>query len=82
MPYSMRNQRHTHGETKWSKEKSVLMEDNNIVEYTKEQCLYALKRSIEECRVLNGVLIGTEVAIGIYNYLSDNEKLQIRRKEE
>ena len=58
------------------------MEDNHIVEYTKEQCLYALKRSIEECRVLNGVLIGTEVAIGIYNYLSDNEKLQIRRKEE
>ena len=53
------------------------MEDNNIIELTKEQCLYALKRSIEECRVLNGVLIGTEIAIGIYNYLSDDEKMLI-----
>ena len=74
----MQRTEHTlNGQRKESK-----MEDNNIIEYTKEQCLYALKRSIEECRMFNGVLIGKEVALGIYNYLSENEKLRITKNEE
>lgn len=57
------------------------MSDNKYIEYTKEQCLYALKRSIKECRINIGengtVMLATDVALGIYNYLSDDEKLYI-----
>lgn len=54
------------------------MSKNGFIEYTKEQCLYALKRSIEECQIGIGVVIAPEVIIGIYNYISDDEKLMIK----
>lgn len=55
------------------------MSKNDFIEYTKEQCLYALKGSIEECRIGIGVVIAPEVVIGIYNYISDDEKLVIKK---
>ena len=59
------------------------MNNTIYIEYTKEQCLYALKQSIENCRIgigkNGGVCLATEVILGIYNYLSDTEKLYLSK---
>lgn len=58
-----------------------MSEEPRYVEYTKDQCLYALKTSAENCRLGNMVCLAPEVVIGIFNYLSDGEKLYLVRNK-
>jgi len=58
------------------------MNELKEITYTKEQCLYALKTSADKCRLGNWVCLDPEVVVGIYNYISDTEKLYIVRNNE
>ena len=58
------------------------MNELKEITYTKEQCLYALKTSADQCRLGNLICLSPEVIVGIYNYISDTEKLYVVRNNE